>query len=136
MCCQVLCNTKYVGLIAVGEWLLVLPASLLLMVAALRMLLPAQFEPGRTSWPISNWTTAPISRLGAGILFLGMPSVVLFVGCAALWKGWHADQDLRDDVASFAAILFRRGSFLIVLATTVLATAVLTLVVGHVITDS
>lgn len=122
-------------LIAVGEWLLVLPASLLLAIAALRMLVPAQFEPGRTSWLIFNWSTAHISRLGAAILFLGMPSVVLFAGCVALWKQWRTDQDLRDDAAFVAAFVWRRGAFLIVTAATLLAAAVLTLVVGHVITD-
>jgi hypothetical protein len=122
-------------LIAVGEWVLVLPASLLIAASALRMLLPAQFEPGRTTWLISNWTIAHISRLGAAVLFLGMPSVVLYAGCAALWKAWHADGDLRDDVASAAAILWRRGAFLIVMAATLLAAAVLTLVVGHIVTD-
>ena len=123
------------GLIALGEWLLLLPPSLLLAVAALRMLLPGQFEPGRTSRLISNWTTAHISRPGAGILFLGMPSVVLFTGCAALWKRWHEDQDLRNDVAFVAAILWRRGAILIVVTATLLAAAVLAMVVGHVITD-
>jgi hypothetical protein len=120
---------------AVGEWLLILPAGLLLAVAALRLLQPPQFEPARTMWEIFRWTTPQISRLGAGILFLGMPSVVLFVGCLALWKAWYANQGFRDDVASVAAILRRRAAFLIVTAAALLAAAVLTLVVGHIVTD-
>jgi hypothetical protein len=122
-------------LIALGEWLLILPASALLMIAALRLLQPAQFEPAYTSSLILNWTTAHISRFGSAILFLGMPGIVAVVGLATLWRAWHADPELRQDAATAAAILQRRIAIFVVMIAMVLATAVLTLVVGHLITD-
>lgn len=40
-------------LVALGEWLMVLPATVLLAAAALRLLQPRQHEPARTScWPL------------------------------------------------------------------------------------
>ena len=53
------------SILAVSEWLFVLPATLLLTAAALHQLQPRQFEPARTSWAIFEWTTAHISQAGA-----------------------------------------------------------------------
>ena len=122
-------------LIALGEWLLILPASALLAIAALRTLQPARFEPAHTSLLILNWASEHISRVGAAVLFLGMPGVVAIGGCAALWRAWQTDSELREDVAEAAAILRRQGAILVVMTATLLAAAVLTLVVGHMITD-
>jgi len=122
-------------LIALGEWLLILPASALLAIAALRLLQPPQYEPAHTSWLIFDWTTTHISRLGAAILFLGMPGVVAIAGCATLLRTWSADEELRNDATELAAILRRRGATFVVATATLLAAAVLALVVGHVITD-
>lgn len=122
-------------LIALGEWLLILPASALLAVAALRMLQPARYEPAHTSLLILNWTTEHISRMGAAVLFLGMPGVVAIGGFATLWRAWQTDSELRDDVTEAAAILRRRGTVFVVVTATLLAAAVLTIVVGHMITD-
>jgi len=72
--------------IAIREWLMVLPATVLLAAAALRTFQPRQYEPARTSWIIFEWTMTHISRLGAAILFIGMPGVVVAAGCAALLR--------------------------------------------------
>ena len=85
------------ALLAIGEWLLVLPAALLLAAGALRSLQPPQHEPARTSWIIFEWTAAHVSRLGAALLFLGLPGIVAIVGCAALLRIWSTDQVLRQD---------------------------------------
>ena len=70
--------------LAVSEWLLVLPAALLLAAAALRQLQPRQFEPARTSWAIFEWTTKHISQAGAAWLFLILPAVALAAGFAGI----------------------------------------------------
>jgi hypothetical protein len=95
-------------LIALGEWLMILPATLLLTTAALRMLQPAQYEPAHTSWLVFNWSATHISRLSAGVLFLGLPGLVALTGCGALLSSWRADQDLRNDVTEAIAIFRRR----------------------------
>ena len=122
-------------LLAIGEWLLVLPATLLLAAAALRSLQPPQHEPARTSWIIFEWTAAHVSRLGAALLFLGMPGIVAIVGCAALLRIWRTDQALRQDAIAALATFRRRLAVIFLTAATLLAGAVLTLVVVHVITD-
>lgn len=90
---------------AISEWLMVLPASVLLAAAALRLLQPRQYEPARTSWIILEWTVTHVSRLGAAILFIGMPGIVVTAGCAALLRNWRQDQALRHDATMAFAIL-------------------------------
>ncbi len=123
------------ALLAIGEWLLVLPAAVLLAAAALRSLQPPQHEPARTSWIISEWTAAHVSRLGAALLFLGMPGIVAVVGCAALLRIWSTDQALRQDALAALATFRRRLAVIFLTAATLLAGAVLTFVVVHIITD-
>ena len=132
------------ALLAIGEWLLVLPAALLLAAGALRSLQPPQHEPARTSWIIFQWTAAHVSRLGAALLFLGLPGVVAVVGCAALLRIWrvdrsavthNVDQALRQDAIAALAIFRRRLAVIFLTAATLLAGAVLTFVVVHIITD-
>jgi len=128
-------NAFRLALLAIGEWLMVLPATLLLAAAALRSLQPPQHEPARTSWIIFEWTAAHVSRLGAALLFLGMPGIVAIVGCAALLRIWRTDQALRQDAIAALATFRRRLAVIFLTAATLLAGAVLTLVVVHVITD-
>jgi hypothetical protein len=120
---------------AIGEWLLVLPATVFLAAAALRVLQPRQYEPARTSWIIFEWTVEHISRLGAAMLFIGMPSIVVLSGCATLFQTWREDQALRHD-ATLALTIFRRHLVIGLLTTaTLLAAAIFTFAVAHVITD-
>jgi hypothetical protein len=71
-------------IVAISEWLLVLPAAVFLAAAALGILQPRQYEPARTSWIIFEWTATHVSWLGAAILFIGMPGVVVIAGFATL----------------------------------------------------
>jgi len=84
---------------AVSQWLLVLPAALLLATAALRQLQPAQYEPARTSWTIFDWTTTHISNAGAALLFVGLPAIAVIAGFAALLMIWRRSETLRQDVS-------------------------------------
>lgn len=60
------------AVLAIGEWLLVLPAAVFLASVALHLLLqPRQYQPAHASWIIFEWTTTHISRLGAAMLFNG-----------------------------------------------------------------
>jgi hypothetical protein len=83
---------------AISEWLLVLPATVFLAAASLRLLRPRQYQPARAGWIIFEWSTTHISHLGAAVLFLGMPALVLVAGCGALLRMWRGDQALRHDV--------------------------------------
>jgi hypothetical protein len=122
-------------IVAIGEWLMVLPATVFLAIAALRLLQPRQYEPAHTSWIIFEWTTAHISHLGAAMLFLGMPGVVVIVGCATILRIWHEDQALRHDAIIGFTILRRHLETGLLTTATLLGAAILTLAVTHLVTD-
>jgi len=120
---------------AIGEWLLVLPATVLLAAAALRLLQPRQYEPARTSWIIFEWATTHISRLGAALLFIGMPAVLVLAGAATLLRVWREDQALRQDAALGLTIFRRHIAVGLFTAATLLAAVILTFALAHLVTD-
>jgi hypothetical protein len=122
-------------LVALGEWLLVLPASMFLAAAGLRLLQPRQYQPARLSWILFEWTTEHISRVGAAILFIGLPLIVLIVGCATLFRVWREDQTLRNDVMLALTIVRRRLAIALLTTAPLLAAAILLFAVVHVFTD-
>jgi len=128
-------NTPKLSALAVSEWLLVLPATLLLSAALLRQLAPRQFEPARTSWAIFEWTTAHISRVGAAWLFLVLPAVAVAAGGIGLALAWRKNETLRQDASAMIACFRRNLAVAILGAGTLLAGAILFAVVAHIITD-
>jgi len=121
--------------LAVSEWLLVLPATLLLAAATLRQLQPRQFEPARTSWAIFEWTTTHISQAGAAWLFLILPAVALAAGFAGIALAWRRSEALRQDAIAMFASLRRHFALAVLGAGALLAGAILLAVVAHIITD-
>src|SRR5260370_92462 len=81
--------------VAICEWLLVLPATVLLAAAALRMLQPRQYEPARTSWIIFEWTMTHVSRVGAAVLFIWMAGGVFAAGFCGLPPNLRKEQARR-----------------------------------------
>jgi hypothetical protein len=120
---------------AIGEWLLVLPATVFLAAAALRLLQPRQYEPARTSWIIFDWTTTHISPLGAALLFIGLPGLLVLVGAITLLRIWRTDQTLRQDAALTLTIFRRHLAIVLFTAVTLLAAAIFTFAVAHLVTD-
>jgi len=120
---------------AIVEWVMVLLAAVFLAAAALRLLQPRQFEPAHTSWIIFDWTTTHISRLGAAMLFLVMPGLVVFAGCAALVQSWRENQALRQDAALGFSIFRRHLAIGLLTTATLLAAAILLFAVAHLVTD-
>jgi hypothetical protein len=114
---------------------MVLPAAVFLAAAALRLLQPRQFEPAHTSWIIFDWTTTHISRLGAAMLFLVMPGMVVFAGCAALVRSWRENQTLRQDAALGLSIFRRHLAIGLLTTATLLAAAIFLFAVAHLVTD-
>ena len=121
--------------LALSEWVMVLPATIFLAAAALRQLQPRQYEPARTSWLIFDWTMQHISRLGAGILFIGLPAIALMIGCGLLAQKWHADETFRHDVIAAFSALRRNITIAVVTAATALAAAIFLFAVVHIFTD-
>jgi len=121
--------------LAVSEWLLVLPAALLLSAAALRQLAPRQFELARTSWAIFEWTTTHISQAGAAWLFLVLPAVAVAAGCIGLMLAWRKNETLRQDTTAMISCFRRNLAVAILCSGTLLACAILAAVIAHIITD-
>lgn len=121
--------------IAIAEWLMVLPAGLFLAAAALRLLQPRQYQPAHISWIVFEWSTAHISRLGAAVLFLVIPALVALVGCSTLWLVWRQDQVLRHDTTLAFAILRRHLVPGLLTTATLLAGAILMFAGAHIIAD-
>jgi hypothetical protein len=121
--------------LAISEWLLVLPSTLLLAAAALRLMQPRQYEPARTSWAIFEWASTHISHAGAGLLFIGLPGIAVVVGCAVLLMLWRGNETLRRDVTATLASLGRHLAIAVLAAGTLLAGAILASVLLHIITD-
>jgi hypothetical protein len=123
------------SILAIGEGLMVLPATVFITAAALRLLQPRQYEPAHTSWIIFEWTTTHISHVGAAMLFLALPCAVVTGGCATLLRIWREDGALRHD-AILGLIIFRRHLAIGLLTTaTLLAAAILTFAAAHLVTD-
>ena len=123
------------AMVTAGEWVMVLPAAVLLAATALRYLQPSRYEPARTSWIISEWATAHISRLGAAILFIAVPCLAVLVGCVSLVQTWREDQSLRQDARVVLTILQRRCAIGLLTAGTLLAAAIFVFTVIHVVVD-
>jgi hypothetical protein len=121
--------------VAIFEWLMVLPATVFLAAATLRMLQPRQYEPARTSWIIFEWTATHIPRFGAAILFVGMPGAVVIAGCAMLLRNWRQDEALRHDSAMMFDTLRRHLALGLLTAAVLLAGTILTAVAVHAVTD-
>lgn len=123
------------SVLAVSEWLLVLPATLFLAAALLRQLQPRQFEPARTSWVIFEWTATHISQIGAALLFVVLPAAAVVAGCTGLLLAWRESETLRRDKVGVFTSLGRNLSVAILGAGTLLAGAILAAVIMHIITD-
>lgn len=120
---------------ALGEWLLILPATLFLATAALRLLQPRQYEPARTSWLIFDWAMAHMTQLGAAILFLAVPALVVIAGCIVLRRAWRNDESVRADVVLWFSVLRRRLAVALLASATLAAAAVLVLAVSRLFVD-
>jgi hypothetical protein len=121
--------------LAVSEWLLVLPAAVLLLAAALRLAQPREYEPARSSWVIFEWAVAHISHAGAGLLFIGLPGVAVFLGLLALSLVWRRNDVLRQDLGAALGALRRHFAVLFLGTGTLVAGEILAAVVAHLITD-
>ncbi|HEV2206888.1 MAG TPA: hypothetical protein VGR36_10130 [Candidatus Acidoferrales bacterium] len=123
------------SVLAVSEWVMVLPATVFLAAAALRELQPRQYEPSHTSWIIFEWTMQHVSRLGAGILFLGLPALALMIGCGLLAQKWHGDDMFRQDAIVAFSALRRHIALALVTVATALAAAIFLFTVVRIFTD-
>jgi hypothetical protein len=116
------------------ECVLLLPATVFIAAAVLRLLQPRQYEPARASWAIFDWTVNHVPDLGAVTLFVGLPGLALLLGGIALLRFWRREEALRNDAAAAVAIMWRQRVIVFLGAATLLAAALLAFAFGHMIT--
>lgn len=119
--------------VVIAEWLMIVPATIFVSAAILRLLQPSQYEPALTSWAIFNWTITHISSNGAAILFMGLPALASVVGCAMLARTWRDSEECRAYVKASLGFLRQHASVVFLAGATVLAGAILAFAVIHVI---
>jgi len=122
-------------ILAIGEWLLIAPAAVLLATAFLRLAQPRQYEPARTSWRIFEWASTHVSHSSAAILFLALPGLAAATGGAALVRGWRRDEALRNDTALTLAAGRRHQATIALALATLAAALIMAIVISHVLAD-
>jgi hypothetical protein len=127
-------TSSRLAVLAGGGWLMVLPATLFLAAAAIRQA-GGRGLPARLSGLLTAWAAAQVSGLGAALLFVVLPATVVGLGGATLRRAWREDPVLRRDTMAALAIVERHGTIASLMTTTLLAGAILTAAIAHVITD-
>jgi hypothetical protein len=84
---------------------------------------------------VSEWAMRHISRLGAGLVFIGLPAIVVVVGGAMISRIWREDHAVRSDTMPALALVRRNPVVALLAAATLLAVAILAAAIAHVITD-
>lgn len=120
-------------LLAVGEWLMILPAAVFVAVAALRQMQPAESEPAHASWIIFNWAAAHVTHFDAAVIFLVLPAAVVLAGLVALLWAFSENESLRRDLAEGFRILRANFAAWVVAAATLLGGLILAAVIVHLI---
>jgi hypothetical protein len=120
-------------LLAVGEWLLVLPATVFLAAVAWGMSQARPYQPERVSWFVFAWAMWPFWGSGVDMLLLDLPAVVLLVGVVVLPMIWHNDQVLRQDVMACLVMIRQRLAIGFLAVATLLGGGILLIVLAHMI---
>ena len=119
--------------IAVLGVVLIFPAALFMTALALRNLQSLQFEPARSAQHLVMWYAGRMWTLW--VLLFGLPFIALVSGCAELVRNWNRDISLS--LTSQKSLTMSRAHLasLFVAATTLIAGAILVIVVLHVLAN-
>lgn len=120
--------------IATLEVLLVFPATLFMIALFLRNVQPAPYEPAQTARHLVDWFAAR-PHIGLDLFLIALPFAALVIGVGTMLRTWRSDPQLRQ-VASHTFAAFRAHlSALLIAVATLVAGAILSIVVLHMITD-
>jgi hypothetical protein len=119
--------------IAVMELVLIFPAVLFMTALVLRTLQPLQYEPARSAQQLVMWYAGRMWTLW--FLLLGLPLIVLVSGCAELLRSYNRDILLPLASQKSLAMVRAHLASLFIAATTLMAGAILAIVVLHVLAN-
>jgi hypothetical protein len=126
---------KRLSIITVTEWVLMLPAALVLSAAMVR-LMGGRGIVFRVAQSFFDWSAANLHRpIDSAVMFLAMPLIVLILGAGTLIARWRTDSTLRSDVTVAASIMRRNAIIGLLMGATCVGAAIFGVAVLHVITD-
>ncbi len=120
--------------IAAAELLLIFPAALFMAALFVRNLTPKQNEPAHTAQRIVMLYASSV-HVGLWVMLIGLPLVVLAIGCAALLRQWMADPSLRQAAAQTFVAVRAHLATLFIAGATLTSAGILAAVAIHVLTD-
>ncbi len=125
---------KRLSIITMAEWILVMPATMLLIATSVRSMggrgIGAQLADG-----LFRWTASHITRTDAAVIFLAMPMIVLLLGTATLINRWKTDSAFRADALAAFKVAQRNAMVGMLTVATCVAAGIFAAVVLHIITD-
>jgi hypothetical protein len=120
-------------LVAASQLLLICPAVLFMGSLVMRNLSPLQNEPARTAQQIVMWYAGRMWTLWA--LLIALPLGVLVTGCIMFARSWSKDVRLGQAAQQMLAAIHASRAMLVVVVMTLMAGAILTIVVLHMLAN-
>lgn len=121
-------------LAAAVEMMLILPAALFMAALFMRNVQPPEYQPARMAQQIVTWY-AGRPRIGLWVLLMALPFTVFVTGCAALFRRWSDDGELREAARRTATALRAHFATVMISGATAIAGGILAIVALHVLTD-
>jgi len=118
--------------VAAGQVLLILPAALFMGAIVMRNLQSPQYEPAHTAQRVVMWYS--VRQWTLWVLLIVLPLAVLVVGCFTLLSGWN-DVGQPSVARQTLTALHAQLSRLVVAAATLMAGAVLAIVIVHMLAN-
>jgi len=126
---------KRLSIIALTEWVLVLPAVIVLGAAMVRLMGGRGFV-FRVAQSFFDWSAANLHRpIDAIVMFLALPLIVLLLGGGTLIARWRSDSALRSDVMAAANIARRNAVIGLLMGATCVGAVIFGAAMLHMITD-
>jgi len=126
---------KRLSTIALIEWVLVLPAAVVVSAAMVR-LMGGRGIVFRVAQSFFDWSGANLHRpIDAAVMFLLLPLLGLLLGASTLMVRWRSDSVLRSDMTVAANIARRNVAIGLLMGATCVGAAIFGATVLHMITD-
>ncbi len=116
-------------IVAALDLALLLPAALFMAALAIRSLGPVKLEPAHSAQALVMWYARRMWTLW--VLLLALPFTALLTGCATLLDRWKRDPEFRASASRVLASVRSDIPSLLIVATTMAAGVILTIVVLH-----
>ena len=115
--------------VIVAQLLLIFPSALFMGALVVRELQPLQNEPAHTAQQLVMWYSFRMWTLW--VLLIALPFTVLLTGCVTMARSWRDDMKLPQAARQGLAAIHADRAMIFIAATTLMAGAILAIVVLH-----